>query len=121
MSEPVPTRIRPEDFAGRAFPLGRLSHLAIDLGIVEWRLYAPKGVDSQTPHERDEFYVVISGTGRYGRAGETVDFKPGDLLFAAANEEHRFVDFTEDFAVWVLFFGAELPEGPVLDPRRFTG
>jgi uncharacterized protein YjlB len=30
----------------------------------------------------------------------------GDVLFAAAGEPHRFVDFSADFSVWVLFYGA---------------
>ena len=33
--------------------------------------------------------------------------KPGDLLFVAANVTHRFEDFTEDFGVWVMFYGPE--------------
>jgi hypothetical protein len=30
---------------------------------------------------------------------------PGDVLFVAAHEEHRFVDFSDDFKVWVVFYG----------------
>jgi hypothetical protein len=39
------------------------------------------------------------------RNGERVPFGPGDMLFAAASEDHRFADFTDDFATWVLFYG----------------
>jgi cupin superfamily acireductone dioxygenase involved in methionine salvage len=38
----------------------------------------------------------------------------GDLVFIAAGTEHCFEDFTEDLAVWVVFFGpqgGEVPEG----------
>lgn len=38
---------------------------------------------------------------------ERQPFGPGDFLFAAAGEIHRFEDFTPDLAVWVLFYGPE--------------
>ena len=34
-------------------------------------------------------------------------FGPGDILFAAAGESHRFDKFTEDFCTWVIFYGPE--------------
>ena len=34
-------------------------------------------------------------------------FIPGEVLFVPAGVEHRFEDFTEDFATWVFFFGPE--------------
>jgi hypothetical protein len=34
-------------------------------------------------------------------------FGPGDALFAAAGEVHRFEDFTEDLLGWVVFYGPE--------------
>jgi mannose-6-phosphate isomerase-like protein (cupin superfamily) len=34
-------------------------------------------------------------------------FGPGDFLFAPAGVEHRFEDFSKDFATWVLFYGPE--------------
>jgi len=30
-----------------------------------------------------------------------------DMLFVPAGLEHRFVDFTDDLAVWVVFYGPE--------------
>ncbi len=75
-------------------------------GTLSVELYAPRGVDPQTPHVRDEIYVVASGTGIF-RAGtyEDVKFGPGDVLFVAAGVEHRFKDFSDDFAAWVFFYG----------------
>ncbi len=70
-------------------------------------LYAPRGNDEQHPHTRDEVYVIVSGSGRFQRAGKDVVFGPGDVLFVAAGEEHRFVDFTQEFAAWVFFYGPE--------------
>lgn len=76
-------------------------------GSLEVEIYAPRGVDPQRPHGRDEVYVVIAGHGRFFCAGETRDFAPGELLFVAAGVEHRFIDFSDDFATWVLFYGPE--------------
>lgn len=69
------------------------------------RHYAPRGHDPQTPHDQDELYVVIAGTGTYEHAGERVSFGPGDVLFAAAGADHRFRDFSDDFETWVIFYG----------------
>lgn len=70
-------------------------------------LYKPDGVDKQTPHTRDEVYIIASGSGRFFNAGTYVDFAPGDFLFVPAGAEHRFEDFTDDFVTWVLFYGPE--------------
>ena len=38
--------------------------------------------------------------------GDQVEFVgPGALLHVAAHEAHRFEDFSDDFAVWVVFYG----------------
>ncbi len=76
-------------------------------GSMTLRYYAPKGEDNQTPHDQDELYIVASGQGTFLREDRKVAFGPGDVLFAAAGEEHRFVDFSEDFATWVVFYGPE--------------
>ena len=67
--------------------------------------YAPRGTDPQKPHIRDEAYIVASGTGRFWCAGEETAFAPGDMLFVPAGVDHRFIEFSEDFATWVIFFG----------------
>lgn len=101
----IPTRLTPAQMAAAALPPGRLSKLAFDSGEVELRFYAPAGVDNQVPHDRDELYFVASGSGTFVRERERVPFAPGDVLFAAAGETHRFEDFSPDFATWVLFYG----------------
>ena len=70
-------------------------------------LYAPRGLDPQTPHARDELYVVVAGRGTFECDGERFAFATGDALFARAGAVHRFVDFSDDLAVWVMFYGAE--------------
>jgi len=76
------------------------------------KLYAPRGQDPQTPHSRDEIYVVARGVGEFICGGERQAFGPHDVLFAAAGVEHRFENFSDDFAVWVFFYG---PEGGEVD------
>lgn len=88
-------------------PEGRRSAEVFRDRDLEVRLYAPKGSDAQTPHDRDEIYIVTAGTAGY-RLGETVrPVAAGDLLFAAAHAPHRFEDFSDDFAAWVVFYGPE--------------
>jgi mannose-6-phosphate isomerase-like protein (cupin superfamily) len=72
--------------------------------------YAPREVDKQTPHERDEIYIVISGDGMFVRGqGERTPFRAGDLLFVAAHVPHRFEIFTKDFATWKILYGPYAP------------
>jgi quercetin dioxygenase-like cupin family protein len=91
---------------------GRLSSLLLSHGTLELRYYAPRGADNQTPHTQDEIYIVASGQGSFVRAGERVSFQPGDALFVAAGVEHRFEDFSDDFATWVIFYGPQGGERP---------
>jgi mannose-6-phosphate isomerase-like protein (cupin superfamily) len=58
-----------------------------------------------TPHAQDEIYVILRGRGLFAHDGTRDSFEAGDLLFVAAGTEHRFEDFTEDLAVWVVFYG----------------
>ena len=81
-------------------------------GTLEVELYAPRGHDPQTPHRRDEVYVVVSGEGEFVHAGEADRFAAGDVLFVAAGVEHRFERFSDDFAVWVFFYGPDGGEEP---------
>lgn len=76
-------------------------------GTLEVEFYRPEGVDRQTPHARDEVYVVVSGSGTFVSGGTRRPFEPGEVLFVPAGVEHRFEDFTPDFATWVFFYGPE--------------
>lgn len=75
-------------------------------------LYAPRGIDDQQPHLQDELYFIAKGSGTFSCGGETVQFGPGDALFAAAGVEHRFEEFTDDFETWVVFYGPDGGELP---------
>jgi mannose-6-phosphate isomerase-like protein (cupin superfamily) len=80
-------------------------------GTLSVEIYAPRGRDPQTPHTRDEAYVVVQGRGEFINGSTRHPFGPGDFLFVPAGVEHRFVDFTDDLMVWVIFYGPEGGEG----------
>ena len=86
-------------------PEGRRSAEILRHGSLEVRWYAPQGSDPQTPHDRDEIYIVASGHGMFVRGEERVPCRANDLLFVPAKVEHRFEAFSADFATWVMFWG----------------
>jgi len=88
-------------------PAGNLAVPVFAHGSLEAELYSPRGVDRQKPHVRDEVYVVVRGKGSFfdGNVKHTVE--SGSFIFVPAGQEHRFEDFSSDFAVWVFFYGPE--------------
>ncbi len=74
-------------------------------GTLRVKLYAPRGLDSQTPHEQDEIYVVISGTGEFVSEDGRRTIAPHDFIFVRAGIVHRFENFSDDLALWVFFYG----------------
>jgi mannose-6-phosphate isomerase-like protein (cupin superfamily) len=86
---------------------GKAFSLLFEHGSLQVEIYAPRGSDPQKPHTRDELYVVASGSGWFFIEGRRFPFSPGDALFAAAGEVHRFEDFSDDLVVWVMFYGPE--------------
>ena len=99
---------RPQDgLAPMPPPGGRRVVELLRHGTLLVEVYAPRGVDPQQPHTRDEVYVVISGTDLFLNGTDRRRFEPGDLLFVPAGCPHRFEDFSDDFATWVMFYGPE--------------
>ena len=88
-------------------PAGERFAVAFERGTLSIEFYAPRGRDPQKPHTRDEVYVVLQGSGQFRSDGRREPFGPGDVLFVAAGVEHRFEDFSDDLAVWVIFYGPE--------------
>lgn len=88
-------------------PRGERFAKVFEHGSLLVEVYAPRGVDPQSPHTRDEAYIVVQGSGEFVVEGERFEFRAGDFLFAAAGEAHRFENFTEDLVVWVIFYGPE--------------
>ena len=76
-------------------------------GSLTVEIYAPRGSDPQKPHTRDEVYVVVRGSGEFINGSHRESFGPGDFLFVAAGVEHRFMNFSDDLVVWVIFYGPE--------------
>jgi mannose-6-phosphate isomerase-like protein (cupin superfamily) len=88
-------------------PEGKRFATIFQHGTLLVEIYAPRGTDPQNPHTRDEVYFVAAGSGEYVCGENRTAFGPTDLLFAAAGVAHRFENFTDDLAVWVLFYGFE--------------
>jgi mannose-6-phosphate isomerase-like protein (cupin superfamily) len=97
----------PEALARLPGPAGERYVELFQHGTLSVELYAPRGSDPQTPHTRDEVYVVVQGSGQFRNGDARHPFGPGDLLFVPAGVMHRFEDFTDDLAVWVVFYGPE--------------
>jgi len=89
-----------------SFPDGRRSAYPIRHGTMRVGVYAPRPpVDPQRPHEQDELYIVIGGSGTFAKGDERRAFKAGDVIFVEAGVPHRFEGYGEDFATWVVFWG----------------
>ena len=86
---------------------GKLFATIFEHGTLLVEIYAPRGVDQQQPHTRDEIYFVAAGSGEYVCENTRTTFRATDLLFAAAGVGHRFENFSDDLIVWVLFYGPE--------------
>ncbi|MEZ4521267.1 MAG: dimethylsulfonioproprionate lyase family protein [Thermomicrobiales bacterium] len=59
--------------------------------------------DPQQPHDEDEVYYVISGSGRFMAGDEDVPARPGSIIYVEAGAEHRFHSITEDLTILVFF------------------
>lgn len=88
-------------------PAGERFAKVFGRGNLDIEIYAPRDHDAQSPHTRDEAYIVVTGSGTFVHGDNREPFGPGDYLFVAAGVEHRFEDFTDDLVVWVVFYGPE--------------
>lgn len=70
-------------------------------------LYKPDKTDKQTPHTRDEVYIIAAGNGLFNLDGEITAVTNGDFIFVPSCAPHHFFDFTDDFSTWVFFYGPE--------------
>jgi mannose-6-phosphate isomerase-like protein (cupin superfamily) len=87
------------------WPEGERYALAFSHGSMSVGYYAPVGADPQTPHKRDEIYIVHAGAGEIVIAEQRSHFTAGDVFFVASGVGHRFENFSRDFATWVVFWG----------------
>src|SRR5690606_10711025 len=66
--------------------------------------FAPRGVDYQTAHDVDEFYFIARGSGELLIGDERHACTAGDAFCVPAAVNHRFENFSDDFATWAIFF-----------------
>jgi mannose-6-phosphate isomerase-like protein (cupin superfamily) len=71
----------------------------LELGV--YVLVAPEP-DRQQPHEDDEVYVVLEGTGVLEVEGQQAAVKEGSAVFVEAGADHRFTAY-EHLCVLVIF------------------
>jgi len=83
---------------------GRSAEVFID-GDLELRFSACPTDGPQVPHQRDELYFVAAGAGHYRVEDKVTPVSAGDVLFCAARVAHGFENMSDDFSVWVLFYG----------------
>lgn len=137
---PKMPRLRVTPSEGREAPVksGELSAVLLQHGSMQLRWYAPNHFDPQTPHDRDEIYMVVAGSALFMRAKEATPFGEeegmalhgservpvglGDVLSVPAGTQHRFEAMSPDFGTWMIFYGPEggepsvLPRLPFLEP-----
>ena len=76
-------------------------HESAGLEIGVYVLVAPEA-DQQQPHEDDELYIVLEGTGVLEVEQQQVPVREGTAVFVEAGAEHRFTAY-EHLAVLVIF------------------
>jgi len=74
---------------------------------IEIGLYAPVNDDLQSPHMKDEIYIIVKGEGTFLNDGKRAAFGPGDLFLVSAGTEHRFENFSDDLVAWYIIHGTE--------------
>jgi mannose-6-phosphate isomerase-like protein (cupin superfamily) len=80
----------------------------LEMGV--YVLVAPEP-DRQQPHEDDEVYVVLDGSGVLDVDGTSVPVNVGDAVFVEAGADHRFSAY-EQLAVLVVFERKASPATP---------
>ena len=88
MAEPKRRASLSEALARLPGAAGERFATVIEHGTLTVEIYAPRGTDPQTPHTRDEVYVVMSGSGWFVNGPDRHRFGPGDVLFVPAGVVH---------------------------------
>jgi mannose-6-phosphate isomerase-like protein (cupin superfamily) len=76
-------------------------HASSGLEIGVYVLVAPEP-DRQQPHEDDEVYVVLEGSGVLEVEGRLIELREGNAAFVPAGADHRFSAY-EHLSVLVVF------------------
>ena len=86
---------------------GEPHHFGLTHGSMRVLLYRPMGVDEQSPHRKDEIYIVRRGHAEFVRDDRRVQLTAGDSVFVPSGMPHRFENFSADFDTWVVFWGPD--------------
>lgn len=84
---------------------GRGDIEAFTHGSMSLNYFSPEGIDYQTPHDQDELYFIIEGSGEIGIDSNTHSFSAGDTIFVKAGQEHRFIGNLDGIKVWAVLYG----------------
>jgi mannose-6-phosphate isomerase-like protein (cupin superfamily) len=82
-------------------------HSSPGLEVGVYVLVAPEP-DRQQPHDDDEIYIVLEGSGVLDVEGKKVELREGHALFVPAHAEHRFSGY-ESLSLLVIFERAQAP------------
>ena len=66
--------------------------------------------DLQNPHDEDEVYFVVSGSGRVRIEGAERPVGPGSIIYVGASSQHSFFEIDEDITL-LVFFASGGPSG----------
>jgi mannose-6-phosphate isomerase-like protein (cupin superfamily) len=78
---------------------------AFQHGTMTLLYFAPEGADYQTPHDQDELYFVLEGSGIIEIEGKEFPFTPGSAIFVKAGQQHRFKGNLSGIKMWAVFYG----------------
>jgi mannose-6-phosphate isomerase-like protein (cupin superfamily) len=72
----------------------QIVHASPGLEVDLYVLVAPEP-DRQQPHEEDELYVVLDGSGVLDLQGKQIEVRPGQVVFVPAGARHHFGDYDQ--------------------------
>ncbi len=98
-------------------PAGERFAEVLEHGSMEVEIYAPRGTDPQTPHTRDELYVVVSGRATFTVEGESFDAPAGTCVLALPGERRE--ARAEEPGTTVLVVGAPAGEAYRVAPWEY--
>ena len=92
------------------WPDGERFVAALAHGSMSVELYAPIGLDPQTPHAQDELYFIHSGSAS-SSLRRPLHVRAGRRVLRGGGCSHRFENFSGDFATWAVFWGPSVAKG----------
>ncbi len=79
---------------------------------IEVGKYPAGSAAPKNPHNEEELYYILSGTGQIRVGDDTHDVEAGDLIHVEPNMEHDFFNITEDITVLIML-------GPAANPTSY--